>query len=31
MSRLSCSAGIALAALGLGLMHPAQAQTTIIA
>ena len=31
MSQLSRSAGIALAALGLGLMHPAQAQTTIIA
>ena len=29
MSQLSRSAGIALAALGLGLMHPAQAQTTV--
>ena len=29
MSRLSRSAGIALAALGLGLIHPAQAQTTV--
>jgi len=31
MSRLSRSASLALAALGLALMHPAQAQTTIIA
>ena len=29
MSQLSRSAGIALAALGLGLIHPAQAQTTV--
>ena len=31
MSRLSLSTSLALAALGLALMHPAQAQTTIIA
>ena len=29
MSRLSRSASLALAALGLALMHPAQAQTTV--